>query len=305
MENTTKKKRKKPSSFYRRQDRWALIMMIPWLVGTVFFFLVPLVQVCIYSFHEITLDLGSINQTWVGLSNYIFVVRTHATFYQELITTFMQAVPNTILIIFFSLFAAVLLNGKYKFRGAARVLFFLPIVLATDIISVNLSTVAVDTIETASSTASSADLTGAMIIVNFLIEGVGLPKEMISTLLGVIANVFDTIRLSGVQILIFLAGLQSISPSMYEVAKMEGATTYETFWKVTLPTVSPLILTNVVYTITDNLMRTKLIDMIETTAFGQAQYGYSAAMSVVFLGCTLVLIGVASAIIGKVVFYND
>lgn len=304
MENT-KKKRKKPSSFYRRQDRWALIMMIPWLVGTIFFFLLPLIEVCIYSFHEITLDLGAVNQTWVGLANYIYVVRTHASFYQEVITTFMQAVPNTILIIFFSLFAAVLLNGKFKFRGAARVLFFLPIVLATDIISVNLATVSVDALENASSTASSADLTGAMVIVNFLIEGVNLPKEMISMLLGVIANVFDTIRLSGVQILIFLAGLQSVSPSMYEVAKMEGATTYETFWKVTLPTVSPLILTNVVYTITDNLMRTDLIDMIRTTAFGQAQYGYSAAMSVVFLGCTLVLIGVASAIIGKVVFYND
>lgn len=304
MENTNKK-RKKPSSFYRRQDRWALIMMIPWILGTVFFFLLPLIEVCIYSFNEITLDLGSVNQKWAGLSNYIYVIRTHATFYQEVITTFLQAVPNTVLIIFFSLFAAVLLNGNYKFRGVARVLFFLPIVLATDIISVNLATVSVDALDTAASTASSTDLTGAMVIVNFLIEGVGLPKSLISTSLSVIASVFDTIRLSGVQILIFLAGLQSISPSMYEVAKMEGATTYETFWKVTLPTVSPLILTNVVYTITDNLMRTDLISMIRTTAFGQAQYGYSAAMSVVFLGCTLLLIGISSAIIGKVVFYND
>lgn len=280
-------------------------MMTPWFLGTLLFFLIPLVQVCWYSLNEITLDLGAVNQSWVGLANYNFVLRTHATFYQELITTFMQAAPNTVLIIFFSLFAAVLLNGKYKFRGAARVLFFLPIVLATDIISVNLATVSMDALEGASSTASTADLTGAMVIVNFLIEGVGLPMELISTLLGIIANVFDTIRLSGVQTLIFLAGLQSISPSMYEVAKMEGATAYETFWKVTLPTVSPLILTNLVYTITDNLMRTDLIDMIRTTAFGQAQYGYSAAMSVVFLVCTLAMIGLASLIVGKVVFYND
>ena len=162
---------------------------------------------------------------------------------------------------------------------------------------------AVEGLESGSEAAGS--MTGAMMVVQFLIEGVGLPMDLISTLLGVITNVFETIKLSGVQILIFLAGLQSISPSMYEVAKMEGATGYETFWKVTLPTVSPLILTNVIYTITDNLMRTSIIETIRQTGFGNAQYGYSAAMSVSFLFCTLVVVGVVSAILGKVVFYND
>ena len=299
----TKKKTKKPSSFYRRQDRWGLLMMTPWLIGVVFFFLKPLVEVCIYSFNDITLDTTGVQQSWVGGSNYVYVLRTHATFYQELITTFAKALPNTVLIIFFSLFAAVLLNGKFKFRGAARVLFFLPIVLATDLISVELAGVAVEGLESGSEAAGS--MTGAMMVVQFLIEGVGLPMDLISTLLGVITNVFETIKLSGVQILIFLAGLQSISPSMYEVAKMEGATGYETFWKVTLPTLSPLILTNVIYTITDNLMRTSIIETIRQTGFGNAQYGYSAAMSVSFLFCTLVVVGVVSAILGKVVFYND
>ena len=122
MENT-KKKKKKPSSFYRRQDRWGLIMMSPWLIGTVLFFLYPLVQVIIYSFNDITLELGNVNQTWAGLKNYIYVLRVHATFYQDIISIFAKTVPNTILIIFFSLFAAVLLNGKYKFRGVARAVF--------------------------------------------------------------------------------------------------------------------------------------------------------------------------------------
>lgn len=301
MAETTKKK-KKPSSFYRRQDRWALIMMIPWIIGVVFFFLKPLVEVCIYSFNDITLDLDGLHQTWAGIANYVYVLRTHATFYQDLITTFAQALPNTVLIIFFSLFAAVLLNGKFKFRGAARVLFFLPIVLATDMINVELSAVSLESLDADS---SMNTLNGAMMIVNFLVTSMGMPVDIISVMMGVISNVFETIKLSGVQILIFLAGLQSVSPSMYEVAKMEGATTYETFWKVTLPTVSPLIMTNVVYTLTDNLMRTDLINLIQNTAFRQAQYGYSAAMSVSFLVCTLVVIGVVCLILGKVVFYND
>jgi len=298
----TKKKKKKPSSFYRRQDRWAMIMMIPWIIGVLFFFLKPLVEVCIYSFNEITLDRDGLHQSWKGIQNYVYVLRTHATFYQDLITTFAQALPNTVLIIFFSLFAAVLLNGKFKFRGAARVLFFLPIVLATDVIDIELTSVSMAALDADSATTT---LNGAMMIVNFLITSVGLPVEVISVMMGIIENVFETIKLSGVQILIFLAGLQSVSPSMYEVAKMEGATTYETFWKVTLPTVSPLIMTNVVYTLTDNLMRTDLIDTIKNTAFLQAQYGYSAAMSVSFLFFTLVVIGVVCLILGKVVFYND
>ena len=196
----------------------------------------------------------------------------------------------------------MLLNGKFKFRGAARVLFFLPIVLATDMINIELGSVSMDTLDADSATTA---LSGAMMLVRFLINSVGLPRDVISVMMGVIENVFETIKLSGVQILIFLAGLQSVSPSMYEVAKMEGATTYETFWKVTLPTVSPLIMTNVVYTMTDNLMRTNLIDTMKNTAFRQAQYGYSAAMSVTFLFVTLVVIGVVCLILGKVVFYND
>lgn len=300
----TKKKRKKTSDFYRRQDRWALLMMTPWLIGVVFFFLKPLVEIIIYSFNDITVYLGGMDQVWVGLKNYIYVLRTHATFYQDLITTFAQALPSTVLIIFFSLFAAVLLNGKFKFRGAARVIFFLPIVLATDLINVELAGAALEGLESTGNSAADS-LTSVGMIVAFLVDGVGLPMQMISMLMGVISNVFETIKLSGVQILIFLAGLQSVSPSMYEVAKMEGATAYETFWKVTLPTVSPLVLTNVIYTLTDSLMRTDLIDTIQETAFGSAQYGNSAAMSVSFLGLTLVVIAVVSLILRKVVFYND
>lgn len=299
----TKKKAKKPSSFYRRQDKWGLLMMTPWLIGILFFFLKPLVEVVIYSLNEVRIDDG-LQMSWMGIQNYIYVLRVHSTFYQDLIKTFTQALPSTVLIIFFSLFAAVLLNGKFKFRGAARVLFFLPIVLATDLISVELSGVTMGEVG-ASSNAAADSLSGAMILVNFLVEGVGLPVKMISMITEVIANVFETIKLSGVQILIFLAGLQSVSPSMYEVAKMEGATAYETFWKVTLPTVSPLILTNVIYTLTDNLMRTKLIDTIENTAFTAGQYGNSAAMSVSFLLLTMVCIGIVTLLLRKVVFYND
>ena len=95
----TKKKRKKTSDFYRRQDRWALLMMTPWLIGVVFFFVKPLVEVVIYSLNDIQVTLGGLDQTWVGLQNFKYVLREHATFYQDLIRTFSNALPNTVLII--------------------------------------------------------------------------------------------------------------------------------------------------------------------------------------------------------------
>ena len=115
----------------------------------------------------------------------------------------------------------------------------------------------------------------------------------------------NTIKLSGVQTLIFLAGLQAINPSLYEVAKIEGATGYETFCKVTIPMISPMILICAVYTITDALTRAEIVDLIHMTGFKYAEYGQSSAMSVIFLVAGLALVGITAWLIGKKVYYSD
>ena len=132
------------------------------------------------------------------------------------------------------------------------------------------------------STAGSSSLTillgglsGVMFLANFLIQNTSFPKEIIEPILELIGGVFDTIKLSGVQTLIFLGGLQGINPSLYEVSKIEGATGYETFCKVTIPMISPMILICAIYTLTDALTRADIIETIHTTGFNYAKYGHT------------------------------
>ena len=118
-------------------------------------------------------------------------------------------------------------------------------------------------------------------------------------------DIFDVITTAGVQMLIFLSGLQSISPSLYEVAKIEGCRQFECFCKITLPMISPMILVCMIYSLADSFARADISKMISTTTFTNAQYGLGAAMSAVYFLVSIFVILVLSAIVSKGVFYYD
>jgi len=294
-----KKPKKRKHSLERRNDKWGLLLLTPWLIGVILFFVQPLIQVVIYSFNDVSLTENGIAQVWKGIENYTYVLRSHATYYQQLLTTIATVVPNTVIIVLFALFAAVLLNGNFKGRALFRVVFFLSIIMATDLISVELTTAS------AVQSSNESETSNLMFLAGFLAQNTAIPIDLLQGILGVVNNVFETVKLSGVQTLIFIAGLQTITPSHYEVAKIEGATAYETFFKVTVPMLSPMILTCTIYTIADNFMNTDVIDLINLTSFSSGQYGYSSAMSVIYLVCVLAIIGITSFIIGKKVYYSD
>jgi ABC-type sugar transport system permease subunit len=150
-------------------------------------------------------------------------------------------------------------------------------------ISGGLSAVAKDMTVTKSSTM-------AMMLSTFV--EFGIPRKLIVYLTQAIERIFNIVRASGVQTIIFIASLQSISGSLYEVAKIEGATAYETFWKITFPMVSPLILTNVVYTIVDSFVTSEVVKKAEEMAFTNFEYGISSAMSLIstLVVCLILLI---------------
>ena len=137
-------------------------------------------------------------------------------------------------------------------------------------------------------------------VINF-----GLPVKIISYITTAVQRINDIISASGVQIIIFIAALQSIQPSMYEVAKIEGATAYETFWKVTFPMVMPHLITNVVYTIVDNFAGSKVVDLAYTTAFGEFNYGLSAVFSLASTLVTLLILALIVRLIQKRTFYYN
>jgi ABC-type sugar transport system permease subunit len=210
------------------------------------------------------------------------------------------------LIIFFALFAAVLLNQKFRGRPFARAIFFLPVILASS---------AIANLDLSSFTGGGAigggsgGEGGSIVLQSFelkkMMQESGISPIFIDYITGAVDRIYEIISSSGVQILIFLAGLQSISPSLYEAAKIEGATGYESFWKVTFPMMAPLILTNTVYSITDSFSTSKINDLVSQTAFQVFDFGLSAAMSWVYFLFVAVILLVSVGLISRKVFYYD
>lgn len=269
-----------------------LIFMLPWLIGFVTFFAVPIKNTILYSFNKVEVGAtGGIELTFNGIQNYIdlFVSEVSTTsqpiqriFATENISIF----TNLPLIVIFSLFLAILANAKFSGRGIVRVIFFLPIVLGLPlIVEWTGNSTGRTMIESA-----SGGMFGADMGMELLLEYTFLPKQVIEFLTVVLSNIFQLFTRTGVQTMIFLAGLQSIGPSHYEVAKIEGANRYEIFWKVTLPLLSNVLLFAVIYTMIDLFLNSSIAEEVYNFAFTKSKIGVGSALSVVYMINVLVVL---------------
>ena len=135
----------------------------------------------------------------------------------------------------------------------------------------------------------------------------GLPPQLVLYVIAAIDQIYDIIISSGVQILIFLAGLQTISPSLYEASNIEGATGWENFWKITFPMVSPLILVNILYSVIDNFTHpaNQVMQMIRDIAFFRNEYGLSATLAWIYFLVIFVILTIVMWVISRNVFYQE
>lgn len=303
-------KPKKGMTLRKRETINGFLFISPWLIGLVFFFLYNLGQAGVFSFNEVSVDqvYGGFNLSFVGLRNFRHIFLEHGTFLRQLLTSVFMMLVNVPLIIFFSLFMAVLLNRAFMGRGLVRAIFFLPVVMATSAIEGSMQLVlgmmmgGVSSVPPDVMRAQAGFHAGS---IAYMLIGFGIPAQIIQYIIEAIAMLHDVIRASGVQILIFLAALQAVPSSMYEVAQIEGATAYETFWKVTIPMVSPLILTNVVYTIVDTFAQSDVVVTAHSTAFSLQNFGLASAMSISSsLLASMVLLVVGWVISKRVFYYN-
>ncbi len=288
-------------SFPKKTALWGVIFLLPWLLGFFLLFLTPMVELIQYSFNEVKIvPLGGVSKTPVGWENYRQALLVDATFVPSLVSTLTETLLFTPLIIVFSLLCAILLNGNFRGRTVARAIFFVPIIMATGLLMQRVTNLSGQMM----GEGQNENVYGAESIAR-LIMSLGIGKELVQYLLDAVNNIFEIVSLSGIQILIFLAALQGISPSLYEVAKIEGATGYETFWKVTVVMVSPMIFTCTIYTLADLFMRSDIVDLVYTIGFKQSRHGMAAAMSCVFILMNVLVICIAALLIRKVVFYYD
>lgn len=286
------------------------LFILPWLVGFLVFYVRSLFMTIEFSLSDLTMDVvnGGYNLTWVGLKNYIYAFTAHGSFKQILTSSTLNMVVDIPLIIFFSLFMALLLNRKFKGRTLVRAIFFLPVILNAEAImdAIESATAMVATGVSVSSQEMAAETAGiGMAYYIDLFGSLMLPRWVLNYIVGAADRITSIISASGVQIVIFIAALQSIPGNLYEVAKMEGATAYETFWKVTLPMITPHIITNIVYTVVDSFISSDVVTLAYNEAFTNYNYGLSAVFSLIstLVTCGILLL-ICGAITKKSSYYN-
>lgn len=280
------------------------IFCLPFILGFLFFFIRPFLQAVNFSFNELQVTADGFELHFRGISNYMHILLVHPDFIPSFLETIRDMVVDLPLILSFSFFSALVLNQKFKGQTFSRAIFFLPVIMSAGIIlrmeQGDYITEAMQQIEQVDYTFSGAALR------NLLLQ-TRLPEGFLEFVLNAVERIPQIIRASGIQIIVFLAGLQSIPRSIYEAAEVEGATSWENFWLITLPMLSPLILTNIVYTIIDSFIspRNELIDLIRNTAFEGAGFGISMAMAIMYFLTILIMLGVVFKILSGWVFYHE
>jgi len=303
------RKNKKVKTLAQRQARTGRLFVYPWLIGFLIFFAWPFIQSIIFAFSELDVSPDGYKVVFVGFRNFIKAIREDPTFIQYLTTEVGNILVDIPLIIMFALFIAILLNQKFRGRALVRAIFFLPVVVMSGALLYVLESNSLEQFNIgaqAGMALSNSPFVQGIDFRAFLIRITGnIP--FILPIIDAIDRIYEIIWKSGVQILIFLAGLQSIPSSLYEVASVEGATAWETFWKVTLPMISPIILVNVVYTVIDSFTdySNSVLRYILDVAFGRLQHGYSAAIAWLYFLIIGILLLVVIWIISKRVFYMN
>lgn len=308
---TTKQVKKEKTVKYkkmpnlRQQDTYTGWLFIsPFIFGFIVFMLVPLCQSLWYSMCDTTVELGGLVTVWNNFANYKEAFQGAATeFPDQLLTAVKDILWQTPVIVIFSMFIALILNQKFRGRVFARAVFFLPVIVTSGIV------IQIMNQDTFSEAFKSGEASSSMMMtvggIEDILYSVGLSSELAELFINVANNIFNITWKSGVQILLFLAGLQSVPGSLYEAASVEGATGWETFWKITFPMITPQLVIVSTYTIVDTFTDygNKVIQNIYSTAFGSIEYGLSSAMAWAYFIVVLAILGIINWLLSKITFY--
>lgn len=302
------KSKNKGMTLKKRRMVNGYLFILPWMVGFLFFFLTPIVLSVTFCFNKVTVGEAGYTLNFLGIQNFMTALTKDGKYPELLLNSIVNLVSNVPIIVVFSFFVALLLKQKFRGTAIVKAIFFLPIIMSSGLfvdLQSNFGQVTTSTVDAAMeastgmlSVFSSSNLTG------YLTE-IGLPAQWIEYLTGPINQIYSIITNSGIQIFIFLAGLNSISPALYEASNIEGATGWEAFWKITFPMMTPMILVNVVYSIVDSFTATTngVMEYAYDLAFGSFDFGLSSSMSWIYFLILSVIMGIVAWIISRRTFY--
>ena len=305
------KKRKKIASLDRRKARAGWFFVMPFIIGFVIVYLPIVFRSLQFSFSAMDrIQGGGYNLVPVGFENYSNALFVDPQYLQMLVSGLKDLAFDIPAIVIFSLFMAVLLNQKMAGRGAFRAILFIPVILSTGIMQSIEATNQIGElgeagIESGSGVNTTQEIVSAMDI-QVLFANMKVGTELVEYVTAMINDIYDIVNRSGVQMLIFLAGLQSISPAIYEACRIDGATGWETFWKVTFPMISPMILVNTVYTVIDSFTSADnqvmtYIDQVYDQPSGNV---LSSAMSWMYFIIVMLIIAAVAGVLSAYTFYQ-
>ena len=314
--DSKKKKRRKIVSLDRRKARAGWFFVLPFVIGFIVIYLPMVYESILLSFN--TIQLGSSTSytlEYVGWEHYQEALFVDPSFVQTLVTGLQTLAFDIPAILIFSLFMAVMLNQKMAGRAAFRAIFFLPVILSTGIMQgIAAADITSEEMEGGIDDGSGRpegegeeDQLVSSMDLQMLFANMKVGAGMVEYIAEILNNLYDIVNRSGVQMLIFLAALQSISPAIYEACRIDGATSWETFWKITFPMISPMILVNGVYTIVDSFTtESNQIMSYISDAYSAAQGGseVSTAMSWIYFIIVILIVAVIAGILSASVFYS-
>lgn len=274
-------------TIYQKSAIRGYIFLLPWLIGFVIFTAFPFFYSIYLSFSKVTITPNGIVTQWIGMGNYLDIFTKDVDFLPALTDSIIFVGLSTPLIIVASLLIALMLNNKFKGRAVFRAIYFLPVIIMSGpVLNELLFNKAINIIQPSQ-----------FALYDFFAT---LPFNLGWPILYLFDRIVLILWFSGVQILIFLAGIQKIDKALYEAAQIDGASSWVIFWKIILPEIRPLILVNAIYTIVDlatfpsNAINIQISNKMFQTGM---VYSYSSAMSWVYSLIILVILSIAFLIL--------
>ena len=292
-----------------RNALWGYAFISLWMVGFAFFFLKPIIQSFIFGLSDITLSETGFKSTFIGFANYQAAFLKDEWFPRHLTNSFISLFADVPAILVFSFIVSILLSKNIKGGSVFKAIIFMTVILSSGVFSIfqaNVDTASVSQISQSAQNVSIFNIANNISIEKLLTDA-GISQNIVGYIVGPVVRIFQIMTRSGIQIFVLLAGLKSISPSIFEASYVEGATSWEVFWKVTFPMLSPLMLVNVVYTIIDSFTDNSniVVQVIYGQAFGSLRFGYSSALAWIYFVLISIVLAVAGFLISKKTFYYN
>ena len=300
------RQKKRLAGLERRKAIAGYMFIMPFIVGFLAFMVKPLVHSFYMSFCSVEADTGKM--TWTGLTNLKWAFGIDPDYTRMLTEEIGRMLIYCVAIMVFSFFVALILNQKFKGRAFVRAVFFLPVILSSGVmLGLETDNSLMDSLQQTVKAAGEASGVSITATLEEILRTTGVGVRAFEKVFEIMDNIYDVAIASGIQIIIYLSGLQTISESMYEAADIEGCTKWESLWKITFPMISSLFLVNWIYTVIDFCMRSdnELIDKIDVMMRQNFNYGYASVMSWAYFVVIIVIIGVSSLIISRRVYYYE